>query len=289
MPDISVIIPHYSDLDRLDRCLAALQAQTMAAHRFEIIVADNMSPIGKLAVENAIAGRARLIMAPEKGAGPARNAGVAASAGELLAFTDADCLPDPNWLEAGIAALDGCDLVGGRMIVVPEHDRPRSGAEAFETVFAFDNESYVRDKGFTVTANLFCSRSVFDATGPFRVGLSEDTDWCLRARDLGFRITYAERAVVGHPPRPDWPSLRRKWERMHAEMFALALLQPGGRRKWVVHMLAMPPSILAHGPRLLRSPALTDTGERWRGLVLLTRLRLWRFFDGILRAGGMRR
>lgn len=289
VPRISVIVPHYADLERLDRCLAALARQTVPAEQFEIIVADNGSPAGTAAVEKVIAGRARLVVATEKGAGPARNAGVAASCGELLAFTDADCLPEPPWLEKGLAALDGHDLVGGRVVVVPEHNGPRTGAEAFETVFAFDNEDYVRRKGFTVTANLFCARAIFDATGPFRVGISEDADWCLRAREKGFRITYAAQAVVGHPPRPDWPALLHKWKRLNSEMFELALLQPAGRLKWVIHMLGMPLSIVAHTPRLLRSRSLANRGERLRGLGTLARLRLWRCADGTLRAAGMRR
>jgi glycosyltransferase involved in cell wall biosynthesis len=287
-PAVSVIVPHYDDLVRLDRCLARLCAQSLARDQYEIVVADNMSPVGQAAVEAAIAGRARLVTAPAKGAGLARNAGVAASRGTVLAFTDADCLPEHGWLEAGIAALDTFDLVGGRMTVVAEHDGPRSGAEAFETVFAFDNESYVRDKHFTVTANLFCSRAVFDATGPFRVGMSEDVDWCLRARRAGFAIGYAASAVAGHPPRPTWPALRQKWRRLQAEMFQLALLQPGGRLKFLLHSLALPPSILLHAPRVVRSTTLADGGERIRALATLARLRLWRFVDANLRVIGVR-
>ncbi|ODP36481.1 glycosyltransferase [Sphingomonas turrisvirgatae] len=289
MPRISVIVPHYDDLKRLDRCLAALTAQSMPASDFEIVVADNMSPIGREAVERVIAGRARLVLAADKGAGPARNAGVAASSGALLAFTDADCVPERDWLAEGIQALDDCDFAGGRMVVIAEHDGPRSGAEAFETVFAFDNESYVRDKGFTVTANLFCSRAVFDRVGPFQVGVSEDYDWCLRARAAGFRIGYAERAVAGHPPRADWAALRKKWQRLNAEMFELALQKRGGRLKWLAHTLALPLSVAAHAPCVLRSPALADRGERARGLATLARLRFWRFTDGLSLAAGIRR
>lgn len=289
MAEISVIVPHYADLERLDRCLTALTAQTVPAADYEIIVADNMSPVGREAVERVIAGRARLVLATERGAGPARNAGVAASHGRFLAFTDADCVPEPEWLAVGIAALDAHDFVGGSMVVIAEHDGPRSGAEAFETVFAFDNASYVRDKGFTVTANLFCPRAVFDRVGPFHVGVSEDYDWCLRARAAGFRIGYAERAVAGHPPRADWAALRKKWSRLNAEMFELALQRPGGRFRWLAHTLALPLSIPAHAPRLLRSPQLANRGERARGLAMLARLRMWRFADGMLRAAAMRR
>ena len=65
-----------------------------------------------------IAGRARLVLVREKGAGPARNGGVAASKGDILAFTDADCRPDPHWLENGVAALSRYDFLGGGIDVL---------------------------------------------------------------------------------------------------------------------------------------------------------------------------
>lgn len=277
--EISVVIPHFSDLDRLDRCLRALSVQTIGAGNFEVLVADNMSPEGTDAVKRVIDGRARLVRACEKGAGPARNAGVAASRATLLAFTDADCLPEPGWLAAGVAALARSDVVGGRMRVIAESGRPMSGPEAFEAVFAFDNERYVRERGFTVTANLFCSRRTFDVTGPFQVGVSEDLEWCQRARRAGFRIGYADGAVVGHPARADWPSLRRKWQRLNAESFALALLEPHGRLKWTARSMLLPMSILAHAPKVMRSASLSGGRERMRALITLARLRLWRFAD----------
>ncbi|MFM9828074.1 MAG: glycosyltransferase family 2 protein [Sphingomonas sp.] len=279
--EISVIVPHYNDLRGLGRCLDRLAAQHRPVGGFEIVVADNDSPCGAAAVAAVIAGRARLVTATEQGAGPARNAGVAAAAGRIFAFTDSDCLPEPGWLMAGVEALGGADFVGGAMRVSVEHDGPLSGAEAFETVFAFDNRRYVEDKGFTVTANLFCSRTVFEATGPFKVGVSEDLEWCQRARRAGYRIGYAPGAVVAHPARADWAGLRKKWARLNAEAFALAASTPGGRLRWVLRSLALPVSILVHTPKILGNTGLRDTGARARAVGTLARLRLWRFGDAL--------
>lgn len=286
---ISVIVPHYHDLPSLDRCLSALTAQTFPAAEREIVVADNASPEGLAAVEAVVAGRARVVLATERGAGPARNAGVAASAAPLLAFTDADCVPDPGWLAAGLAALDRHDFVGGQMSVIPSPGPgPASGAEGFERVFAFHNERYVREVGFTVTANLFCSRAVFDRTGPFRVGVSEDIEWCHRARDAGFRIGYAAHARVGHPPRPDWASLLGKWRRLQSERYALISETAGGRARYLAQTWLLPPSILFDVPKVLRSPALSGRKERAAALATLARLRLWRFVDAHRRVLGRR-
>jgi len=275
------VIPHYQDLDGLAHCLARLERQTFPKDAFEIVVADNASPAGEAAVAAVVAGRARLVVCTEQGAGPARNAGVAASTGEILAFTDSDCLPEPGWLEGGLAALERFDFVGGRMevsVADPAHLAP---TEAFESVFAFDNEKYVRRMGFTVTANLFCARKVFDAVGGFRVGVSEDKDWSHRARDAGYRIGYAVDAVVGHPARRTWVELQRKWRRLNQETFALALDRPRGRPLWFLRLLALPPSAVAHTPRVLTSRALRSWKPRVLALGVLYRLRLWRFADGL--------
>lgn len=276
-PRISVIVPHYNDLPALDACLAALEAQSQARDTFEIIVADNASPVDPSALEQAIAGRARLVTVPEKGAGPARNGGVAASSGALLAFVDCDCLPEPRWLEEGIAALARHDLAGGRMIVTVGRNRAITGPEAFESVFAFDNRRYVEEEAFTVTANLFCPRALFDAVGGFRNDVSEDKDWCHRARDAGYRIGYAERAIAGHPARVSWAELRNKWRRLNAETYGLFRLKPLGTVKWVLRSWLLPLSIPAHVPAILRSPSLRSMAERRAALATLARIRLWRF------------
>lgn len=281
MPTVSVIIPHYNDPVRLDRCLTALAAQDFPADQVEIVVADNGSPLPPGELERIVAGRARIVIAHEKGAGPARNTGVAASNGRVLAFTDADCLPEPGWISAGLAALDRADFAGGHMVVMIERNdgAPRTGAEAFETVFAFNNRQYVEEKGFSVTANLFCERRVFDAVGPFRNGVSEDLDWCVRARQAGYSITYAADATVAHPARADWPQLLHKWKRLNVEAFNLQKGRPLGRLRWAVRSFALPLSIAPHALQVMRSGALADDGERRRAIATLVRLRLWRFAD----------
>lgn len=276
---ISVIVPHYSDLAGLDACLAALGRQTVTPD--EVVVADNNSPQGEAAVSAVIAGRARLVVVAERGAGPARNGGVAASDGQLLAFTDSDCIPQPGWLAAGLAALRTADFVGGAMEVRVADAAALTPTEAFERVFAFDNRDYVARKGFTVTANLFCARALFDDVGGFRTGVPEDLEWCGRARTRGYRIGYAAEAVVGHPARRTWGELERKWMRLNAEAFGMAMAQPSGRWRWLLKALTLPASALAHTPKALTSPALSASIDRWNAVKTLWRLRWWRMTDSL--------
>jgi glycosyltransferase involved in cell wall biosynthesis len=278
-PVVSVIVPHYEDLARLALCLDRLQQQTWRADRLEVIVADNMSPSGITAVEAVTAGRAKLVIATERGAGPARNRGVAAATGSILAFTDADCLPALDWIEQGVAALACTDLIGGRMTVVAGQGRPMSAAEAFETVFAFDNRRYVQELHFTVTANLFCPRTFFDRIGPFRVGVSEDLEWSHRARAAGLRLGYCDAAVVAHPARETWDDLLRKWTRINRETYALSPPTIGHRLGFLARAWLMPLSIFAHAPRIWRSKALRSSRDRLVALKGLAGLRLWRMID----------
>ena len=274
---VSVIVPHYSDLAGLDHCLNLLAEQTFAKDDYEIVVADNASPEGEAAVADAISGRARLVIVQERGAGPARNGGVAASIGTILAFIDSDCLPDRHWLARGVAALGRYDFVGGAMEVTVDDEDRLTAVEAFERVFAFRNRRYVQEKGFTVTANLFCRRAVFEDVGGFRVGVSEDLEWSHRARAAGYRLGYEPAALVGHPARRHWEDLIRKWRRLNAEAYGLTSGTAAGRLKWLVRSLALPASALVHTPQVLMDPILPSMRHRWLALGVLYRLRIWRF------------
>ena len=280
MPAISVVIPHYDNLAALEACLAALDLQTLGRELFEIVVADNGSPCGLEAIATLTNGRARLVAVAERGAGPARNGGVAQARSACLAFLDCDCVPDPEWLAAGLEALRTHRIAGGRVRVQVRDPRHPSPTEAFEIVFAFDFESYILRKGFSGSGNLFVSRPVFEHVGGFRVNVSEDRDWCLRARSIGYAITYEPRAAVAHPARVDWPELKAKWLRIQKESYHLACNEPGGRIRWLLRSLAMPFSIPPHALRVLLHPALPDLTSRLGAIGILVRQRMWRFVDG---------
>jgi glycosyltransferase involved in cell wall biosynthesis len=276
---VSVIIPHYNDLEGLRKCLARLRTQTLDHSRYEVIVADNNSSCGIAAVEQACEGVARVVPAPIQGAAEARNAAIAVARGEALAFTDQDCRPMPHWLERGVRALEAADAVGGRIVVCVEDRMRVTSAEAFELVFAFNNRRYVERKGFTVTANMFVWRNVFPRVGFFRVGLPEDVDWGRRAAALGFRLRYAADVVVEHPARRDWAGLIRKWRLTTSNHYALARQTPFGRlrffgRSWLILI-----SPVIHIPVALCSGKLRTFDERLKAISILIRLRAWRFVE----------
>tara|TARA_R110002051_G_scaffold146786_2_gene219588 strand:+ start:72560 stop:73450 length:891 start_codon:yes stop_codon:yes gene_type:complete len=280
MPDAAIIIPHYNDVTRLLRCLQALQPQLSA--RVEVVVIDNSSTDDLDVVRDAFP-NLRLITEPQAGAAQARNRGVAETTAPRLFFIDADCVPTSNWIETALAATDqsagpyaNADVIGGAVDVFYETPAPRSGAEAFEAVFAFDNRSYVETKNFSVTANLLTRRDVFEATGPFDGSRSEDVDWCRRAIAKGYKLAYVDALKVSHPSRADWPALRKKWKRMTHESFGMNGVHFRARIKWALRAALMPVSAFFHAAKVIRHPDLNGPSERWAALYTLARLRLLR-------------
>ena len=278
---VSVIVPHYEDLAGLDLCLAALDRQSYPREAFEIIVADNASPVGAEAVAATIAGRARLVVVTEKGAGPARNGGAALATEALLAFTDSDCRPEPDWIAQGVAALTGHDFVGGRVRVVVDDLDAMTPTEAFEYVFAFNNQRYVTREGFTVTANLFCPRALFEKVGGFRVGVSEDVEWSRRATTAGYRLGYAANAVVGHPARKNWDDLIKKWRRTNKEAYLLYASKRGGLAIYILRSLLLPISAIVHAPRVLMDKNLKGMRNKFSAILVLFKIRCWRFSNSV--------
>lgn len=273
MAEIAVIIPHLNDGLRLRRCLTELMPQ--ATDEVEVVVVDNGSkqPLDELRQEFP---EVRFLLEKRKGAAEARNRGVAETNAQILAFIDSDCVPAADWLAVARCVGDRGDLIGGRVGVFDETPPPRSGAQAFETVFAFDFRTYVEKKGFSGSGNLVTRRDVFEATGPFLTGLSEDLNWCHRATALGFRLVYADHLRVQHPTREDWPALRQKWRRLTDEGFGINGNTPSARLRWALRAVAMPASAVVHVPKMLSHPTLRDWRERLRGLSTLFRLRLLR-------------
>jgi GT2 family glycosyltransferase len=274
-----VIIPHYNDLENLERCIRLLSAQTLPRARFEVVVADNNSRCGLESVQHICRDVARVVPAPIQGAGPARNAAVAASRGEILAFIDSDCRPTPTWLERGLAALSDAQVVGGQVNVDYKDPAHPTAVEAFERVFSFNFKRYIEQVGFSGSGNMLVSRGIFDCVGGFRAGVSEDLDWGRRAVEAGYRFRYAPDVIVSHPGRRDWTELTQKWRKETRQAFATTVERPNGREIWFLRSFAVLVSPFVHWIRVARSPKLDSAGQRLKAIGVLFRIRVWRFVE----------
>jgi GT2 family glycosyltransferase len=215
---VSVIVPYFdSGVDRLDACLDALRAQEGAGAGAELIVVDN-SPNFDLRGRFSSTEPLQLLHEPKPGSYAARNRGIRASRGAVLAFTDADCVPDRNWLARGLAALEkdrALDCVGGGIVVTFRRPNAPGILELCDSLFYLRQENYVKDDHYAATANLLARRSVFETVGLFREErfTAGDREWGVRMWSAGHAQAFCPDAAVYHPARSTLRALLKKTRR----------------------------------------------------------------------------
>ncbi|WP_089724111.1 glycosyltransferase family 2 protein [Candidatus Thiosymbion oneisti] len=203
-PNVSVIIPTYNRPRQLARCLDALSATR--GEVFEVIVVDDGSPEPAEIVTHAFAGRLDITCLRQKNAGPAsaRNAGARAARAPILAFTDDDCRPEPDWLSRIAAAVrrEPHALAGGRTYNILEDN---IFSETSQDLIGFLYKYTTRRGGglhFFTSNNLACSARRHTAIGgfdeSFPLAAAEDRDYSLRWMDMGWPLVYVPDAVMGH-------------------------------------------------------------------------------------------
>ncbi len=241
IPFVSVIVPVYNQADRLARCLAALAAQTYPRDRYEVVVVDNGSTEDIRSVVARWEGM-RYAYESRPGAYAARNRGIALAEGSVLAFTDADCLPAPGWLAAGVDALCAhpeSGLVGG-CIEVRDPVGRRDLVARFEALTAFNQERHLQVHRYGCTANLFTWKAVFEQVGRFDATLFSggDQEWGHRVWKAGYALCYAPAAVVVHPPRRSVLDLIRREARYAGGSYLLRQRADGyPLRSWLADVV----------------------------------------------------
>ena len=204
-PSISVIVPTYNRPDRVRACVRALAAQTLPRASFEIVVVDDGSDGERPStVDWGIDAPVRVIRQDNAGPSVARNRGVAESRGDILAFTDDDCCPEPGWLAALVAALEAEPdaLVGGSTTNGLAGD---TCAEASQLIVRMVYDHFNDTDGrayFLASNNIACRRERYHAVGGFSTDFvvpgAEDRDFCDRWRVSGAPIAWVRDARVVH-------------------------------------------------------------------------------------------
>jgi glycosyltransferase involved in cell wall biosynthesis len=218
---VSVVVPVFNDAAGIRRALQSRAGQAYPPKAYEIIVADNGSTdetrrvvrqfqeedgdLVRLAVEDQI-----------QSSYAARNKGIQTAKGEIVAFTDADCVPAAEWLREGIDAIVQGDagFAAGQVKMTFQGEQPNLWE--YYDARKLKQLSYVTDAGFGATANLFVRRSLFDKYGLFRDDLQSggDYEFGRRLTTSGEKLVYAHDAVVCHPARSTFKSILKKSERV---------------------------------------------------------------------------
>jgi glycosyltransferase involved in cell wall biosynthesis len=226
-PLVSVIIPVLNDAGRLQICLQALAQQTYPQDCFEVIVVDNGSEPGQ-AIAPVVAHFSNVTAAVEDfpSSFAARNRGILLAKGEVIAFTDADCIPAADWLEQGVQMLlqtPNCGLVAGRVDVFFKHPDRATPVELYERITAFPQQDLIERQHYAATANVFTFKQVIDRVGGFEADLksSGDIEWGQRIATFGYRQVYADSACIAHPARDSFAQLFKRTVRLAGGIYDL--------------------------------------------------------------------
>ncbi|MBD2091772.1 glycosyltransferase [Microcoleus sp. FACHB-1515] len=219
LPLVSVVIPLYNAAADLDGLLHCLALQDYPIDRVEYLLVDNASRDRTAALLQAAAQQShlRLLSQPQiQSSYAARNVGIQAASGEIIAFTDADCRPKSNWLSRLVAPFVDrtVGLVAGEVTALPG----RTILEQFADRQAFLSQRHTlaHSHPYGQTANLAVRRSIFEQIGLFRPYLTTggDADFCWRVQQqTDWRLTFAPDAIVQHRHRSRLPELRQQWQR----------------------------------------------------------------------------
>lgn len=200
---VSVVIPTYRRPELIVPLLESLDRQTLAADSFEVIVVDNCSGDESSDLVRSCMDRSgyslRLLQTTvNRGPAPARNLGWAEAAAPVVAYLDDDCIPDPAWLERGLAALEADPALGvlqGRTLP-PRAITPREQEDHFVW------RGIERATAYFEACNIFYRREALQATGGFDESIGfwgEDTSAGWKVVEAGWGRGFAAEAVVVHP------------------------------------------------------------------------------------------
>jgi glycosyltransferase involved in cell wall biosynthesis len=237
LPFVSVIIPVFNDSDRLRLCLNTLSDQSYPKDLYEIIVVDNNSEEDIQSVVQPFP-QVRLAHESRCGSYAARNAGIAIAQGDVLGFTDSDCIPAQDWIEKGVKWLlksENCGLVAGKIELFFRNPDHPTLAERFDQLNFLQQQKHLEEKHFGATANLFTTRSVFDAIGVFNAGLKSggDKEWGNRVFAAGYQQIYADEMRITHPARHRVKDLIKKTERIAEGHFSV---EQNARQPWIAFL-----------------------------------------------------
>ena len=271
---VSVIIPNLNSR-LISLTLEAMQRQTFDLSRVEVIVAGR-DELGLVARHPHV----RMITASGRAsAAHNRNLGMAASHGDLLCFTDADCVPQPDWLSRNVAHYQNPTIavVGGGVDF--EETNYWAWCDNLSWFHEFLSSSPSGERRHLPSLNLSVRRSVIEQVGPFDesypVAAGEDTEWTQRMRTLGVHLHFDPQAVVVHAAQRH--TIGQLWQ--HAVRYGQhspkIVASSAGTRRGIYGKLPR-----RSWQMLLLAPLLASVATG-RVLVSLGLLRSWRAVPGL--------
>ncbi|MCL4835987.1 MAG: sugar transferase [Caldilineaceae bacterium] len=203
----SVIVPVYNGQTSITTCLDALSRQSIPLQHFEVIVVDDGSTDGsRAAVEGWLATKAiahwQVMSQANAGPAAARNQGAQLAQSPLLLFTDADCAPSPDWVEALLRVFEQPDIVGAKGTYLTDQTGLTPCFVQAEYEDRYDRMVGSERIDFVDTYSAAYRRAIFLENGGFATVFTtasvEDQEFSFRLAAKGYRLVFAPQAQVKH-------------------------------------------------------------------------------------------
>lgn len=200
MMDVSVVVPARNAASTIDDCLSGLQTQSVPKDRYEVIVVDDGSTdeTPDIVEKHDVT----LVSQPPRGPAAARNKGVAASEGETVLFTDADCVPDENWIAEMVRSFGDAEVVGVKGVYRTRQKDIVARFVQCEYEERYELMARRRWIDFIDTYSAGYRREVFLAQGGFDTRYPnasvEDQELSFRLAERGYKMVFNPQAIVYH-------------------------------------------------------------------------------------------
>lgn len=191
-PLVSVIIPAFNEEMYIGQCIQALKDQEYPTDRYEIIVIDNGSSDRTVTISIDLGVRIEVLA--DGNVGAVRNLGATVAAGDILAFIDADCLAEKDWIKTGINLVQKKQnsIFGGGCKLHPD-------ANWVEQSWLLGDLSQITPKEL-IGACIFIKKDIFLKSGGFdeTITSGEDSELSLRLKKFGYDVVMSPTLNVIH-------------------------------------------------------------------------------------------
>lgn len=241
LPFVSIVIPVKNEGQLLEKCLKSIREMNYPDEKYEIIISDGLSTDNTREVAESFG--AKVVTNEKMTVSPGRNVGFEASKGELIAFTDADCVADKNWIRNAIAYFKDNEIacVGGPNLT-PKDDAPFGKAVSFiigHPLFAAGSIHAInlKEKKFVDSipgCNAIYKREALEKVMPIVDDLltCDDTQMNRKILDQGYKLLYTPDTFVWHYRRHTPNNLYKQMYR-----YSIGRLQVGKRDKRMINLI----------------------------------------------------
>lgn len=199
LPNVSLVVAVYDAEQTIEDCIKSLISLNYPKDKIELLFVNNNSTDRTLEILNKYEDKIKILSEKKQGPAATRNRGILNANGEVIAFTDSDCIVDKDWLIYMVKPLEdeSIGIVGGKILSV----QPCNYIEKYgETIHDHEKAVNVSKIPYIITMNWACRLSVLKKVDYFNESFikCEDTELSRRIFLAGYRLIYCPDAIIYH-------------------------------------------------------------------------------------------